>query len=86
MSFELHRATSLAEASALALQFGDAGKFIAGGTDLVIQINRKVRTPAHLIDITRLDAMDRIAVTADAVTIGALTTHNCWVGITIWTG
>ncbi|TXL78157.1 xanthine dehydrogenase family protein subunit M [Vineibacter terrae] len=76
MSFQVHHPQSVADAIALSQQFGDAGRFIAGGTDLVIQINRKRQTPAHLIDLNRLDELAGIAQTPDGFAIGALATHK----------
>jgi carbon-monoxide dehydrogenase medium subunit len=76
MSFDLHHPATIDEASALALRLGDSAHFIAGGTDLVIQINRKARTPAHLISLTRLDPLRGITEDEDGITIGALTTHK----------
>ena len=65
MSFDLHHPTTLAEAIDLARRLAPAARFVAGGTDLVIQINRKKAAPAHLIDISRLPGLAGIAETAD---------------------
>jgi aerobic carbon-monoxide dehydrogenase medium subunit len=41
MSFALHRPETVAEAVAAARHLAPHARFIAGGTDLIIQINRK---------------------------------------------
>ena len=40
VSFEYHEPTSLAEAVELGARFGADGRFLAGGTDLIIQMRR----------------------------------------------
>lgn len=76
MSFELHRPASVAEAIALAAQLGKRARFIAGGTDLVIQMSRGRLAPECLIDVTRLKELDCIVESADSILIGALSTHK----------
>jgi carbon-monoxide dehydrogenase medium subunit len=76
MSFDVHRPSSLAQAVALAQKFGDAARFIAGGTDLMIQIGRRKLAPDHVIDLSALRALVGIAETPDGFSIGALTTHK----------
>ncbi len=76
MSFALHRPASLAEAVALGGQYGEAARFLAGGTDLVIQMNRKRLAPNHIIDLSGLSALRGIKETPEGFIIGALTTHK----------
>jgi len=77
MSFELHRPTNIAEALGLATRLGAAARFIAGGTDLVVQINRGRATPQHVIDISHLSDLSRdIRQTADGFSLGALTHYR----------
>jgi aerobic carbon-monoxide dehydrogenase medium subunit len=75
MSFELHHPASVEEAIGLATRM-QAARFIAGGTDLVIQMNRKKVAPAHLIDISRLPGLTGLRETAQEFTLGALTTYR----------
>jgi carbon-monoxide dehydrogenase medium subunit len=75
MSFALHRPTSLADALALAARHGAAARFLAGGTDLVIQIRRGRLAPAHVIDLSAVPGLAGIAGTPEGgLRIGALTT------------
>jgi carbon-monoxide dehydrogenase medium subunit len=75
MAFEFHAPNSLDAAIALARQHGEAARFIAGGTDLIIQIKRKRVAPQHLISLAGL-GLDTIRETATEFVIGATTTHN----------
>ena len=60
----------------LAAQPGQA-RPVAGGTDLLIEIDRGVRSPQTLVDLTRLPGLDQIALGSDGrIRIGALVTHN----------
>ena len=76
MDVDLHHPASVADAVALAARLGESARFVAGGTDLVIQMARGRAAPAHLIDITRLPGLDGIVDGGDAIVIGALTTHK----------
>ena len=75
MVFEFHAPQSIDAAIALARQHGDAARFIAGGTDLVIQIKRKRLEPQHLISLAGL-GLDTIRETDSEFVIGATATHN----------
>ena len=76
MDVDLHHPASVADAVALAARLGESARFVAGGTDLVIQMARGRAAPAHLIDITRLPGLEGIVAGGDAIVIGALTTHK----------
>lgn len=69
----MHIAESVAHAIALARTHGADAKFIAGGTDLIIQINRGRQQPRHVIDISRL-GLAGIETGPGLCSIGALTT------------
>jgi carbon-monoxide dehydrogenase medium subunit len=75
VSLEYHEPTSLAEAVDLGARFGDEGRFLAGGTDLVIQMRRGKVAPRHLVSLHRVPGLDTIAVNGD-VGLGALVTHR----------
>jgi CO/xanthine dehydrogenase FAD-binding subunit len=75
VSFEYHDPTSLAEAVELGARFGGEGRFLAGGTDLIIQMRRGRLAPRHVIDLRRVPGLDRIEANGD-VRLGALATHR----------
>lgn len=69
--------TTLDEALDLLATHGSNARVVAGGTDLLLEIDRGLRRPQALIDITRLPGLDQIALDADGrIQIGALVTHN----------
>ncbi|MBN9076765.1 MAG: hypothetical protein BGN87_15010 [Rhizobiales bacterium 65-79] len=76
MAFRIHRPETVDEASRLELDLDGDCAFIAGGTDLVVQMSRGQRAPAHLIDISRLPGMSAISEDGSVVEIGALVTHR----------
>jgi aerobic carbon-monoxide dehydrogenase medium subunit len=74
VSFEYHDPSSLVEAVELGDRFGTEGRFLAGGTDLIIQMRRGKLAPRHVIDLQRVPGLDRIEANGD-VRLGALVTH-----------
>ncbi|HEX5500327.1 MAG TPA: FAD binding domain-containing protein, partial [Thermomicrobiales bacterium] len=76
VSFEVHQPESVAEAVRLAGEFGESGRFLAGGTDLIIQINRKRRAPHHLIALGGIGGLSEVEIGDNAITLGALVTHK----------
>jgi len=75
MSFAFHRPPTLEAAIAVAREHGEAARFLAGGTDLIIQINRQRVAPRHLISLSGL-GLDTIAETESEFAIGAMVTHD----------
>jgi aerobic carbon-monoxide dehydrogenase medium subunit len=72
---EIFQPKSLKEASALVKEKGPGGRFLAGGTDLVIAVKEKGLKPKYVVDLKRIPALTGIREDGDgAVTIGALTT------------
>jgi carbon-monoxide dehydrogenase medium subunit len=70
---------SLERALALLDHYGPAARPIAGGTDLLVELDRGVRPGVEvLVDLTRIPGLDRIADEGDgdSVVLGGLVTHN----------
>src|SRR5690606_16167668 len=62
-------------------RFQDRARIIAGGTDLLIELDRKQRQPLEaLIDISRISDLDTVTVEEGLLRIGARATHNQVVG------
>ncbi len=76
MSFELHRPATLEEAISLAARLAPDARFIAGGTDLVIQMSRRRVSASHVIALPQLPELQGVAETVDGYRIGAMTTYR----------
>jgi len=75
VTFEYHEPTSIAEAVATVARFGDDARFLAGGTDLIIQMRRGRVRPRHVISLHRVPGLDAVDIDGD-VCLGALVTHR----------
>ena len=72
---EMYQPTSLQEASRLIKENGPGGRFLAGGTDLVIAMKEKGLLPKYIVDLKRVPGLVGIRENNDdSITIGALTT------------
>ena len=73
--FEIFQPSSLREASAIVKEKGLGGRFLAGGTDLLIAVKEKGLTPGYIVDLKRIAGLSGIREEKDgSVAIGALTT------------
>ena len=73
--FEMYQPTSVQEASLLLKDNGPGGRFLAGGTDLVIAMKEKGLVPKYVVDLKRIPGLAGIHENSDgSITIGALTT------------
>ena len=69
--------STLEDALELLARHGNRARPIAGGTDLLLELDRGVRTDVDvLIDLTRIHGLDRIDLDGDRITLGPLVTHN----------
>ncbi len=71
--FAYHEPTNLAEAVALAARFGAEGRFLAGGTDLLVQLQRGRLRPRHVIALHRVPGLTGIDVNG-GIELGACVT------------
>ena len=74
-AFDYVRATSLAEALDLLRRHGAEAKLLAGGQSLLPALNLRLSAPGILIDISGIEALRGVRVTASVTRIGALTRH-----------
>jgi aerobic carbon-monoxide dehydrogenase medium subunit len=72
---EMYQPMSLREASRLLKDKGPGGRFLAGGTDLVIAIKEKGLNPKYVVDLKKIPGLAGIREKPDgSIGIGALTT------------
>ena len=69
---------SVREALQIISEKGQRARIVAGGTDLILEMERGVRTGIEtLVDITRVPGLDRISLDEDGlIHLGPLVTHN----------
>ncbi len=75
---EYHTPSTLAEALALLADYGAGARVVAGGTDLILEMQQghaPTEPPAALVDVTRIAGLDSIDEQGDCIVIGAAVTH-----------
>ena len=72
-----HCVSNIGEALALLNEGQGAARVVAGGTDLIIEMERGQHPQLKtLIDITRVPGLDAIELDADRIVLGPLASHN----------
>lgn len=74
--FHYVAATSIDHAVAALVAAGGEGKVIAGGQSLMPMVNFRLVRPSVLVDINRIDGLDRIEDMGSRLRIGALVRHR----------
>lgn len=74
-SFDYHRAASVKEALSLLAQYGDDAKLLSGGHSLLPILKLRLAQPRHLVDVTRIPELGRIAEQGGKISIGATVRH-----------
>ncbi len=73
--FEYHAPSTIAEALDQISLYGDKGKVVAGGTDLLVSMKKREAIPEHLINLKEIEALKGITYDeTEGIKIGALTT------------
>ncbi len=70
------RPTSVAEALDALAAHGPSARIVAGGTDVLVELQRGVKPTATLIDVSALRELKDVRQAGGGVTIGGLATHN----------
>jgi carbon-monoxide dehydrogenase medium subunit len=75
-AFRYHAPKTIDEAVAMLAELAPQdGRVLAGGQSLVPTMAFRLARPAHLVDINGIEALERVAVEADKLTIGACVRH-----------
>ena len=72
--FEFHEPASIQEAMELKKKLGTTARLLAGGTDLLVHLKKKVITIDHIISLQRIEDLSKIKEDKDSITIGACVT------------
>jgi xanthine dehydrogenase iron-sulfur cluster and FAD-binding subunit A len=68
--------TTLEEALQLLGEHGANARIVAGGTDVLVELQRRIKPTATLIDVSRLRDLKYVRIEEGTVRLGALATHN----------
>ena len=71
-----HIPGDVAQALRLLAEHGPEARIVAGGTDLILELERGVRRASVLIDVSRLAGLERIVEEDGLIRLGARVTHN----------
>ena len=69
-------ATTVEQVLGLLAEHGQNARVINGGTDLIIEIQRRIRSPKVVIDVSRIRGLDSILLENGVFRLGAGVTHN----------
>lgn len=70
--FDYRRPTTLEEATATLADLGDEAAILAGGQSLIPLLNLRLARPEVVVDINRVEGLDRIDITDTEIRVGAL--------------
>jgi CO/xanthine dehydrogenase FAD-binding subunit len=71
-----HRPATLAEATSLLAHGSGAAKPLGGGTDLGVQVRRRLVAPTDLVSLSGIPELGGLTVSGREVVIGATVTHR----------
>ena len=71
--FTYHRPATLAEACELGRTLEDEVHYLAGGTDLFVDLKQQRKRARHVISLTGLSGLDGITLDGGALRLGAMT-------------
>ena len=69
--FEFHEPGTMKEALELKKRLGSSAKLLAGGTDLLVHLKKKIIKADHIISLQKLETLVRITDHKDSIEIGA---------------
>jgi CO/xanthine dehydrogenase FAD-binding subunit len=72
--FEYHEPTTLEEVCQIMSELGHRAKPLAGGTDLIVNMKKKMISPGHLVSLSLVDDLKKIDTSTGLLKIGACIT------------
>lgn len=72
--FDFHEPKTLEEACQIMAALGKKAKPVAGGTDLIVNMKKKILSPEHLVSISRVEALKHLDIANGQIRIGACVT------------
>ncbi len=76
LEYEYFKPAGLAEALELKSRYGPQGRFLAGGTDLVNDLNDETVEPEAVIDLKGIEKLKRLKMTKAGLALGPLVTFS----------
>ena len=70
------RPATLDEAVEILSAHGERARIVAGATDLLLEMQRKVRNVDVLVDLSAIPGLDKITIDEGTITLGPLVTHR----------
>jgi CO/xanthine dehydrogenase FAD-binding subunit len=78
--FDFHEPKTVEEACQVLSEYGQKARPIAGGTDLMVNMKKKLVCPEHLVSLSRIEALKTLETRKDALKIGACFTVADMIG------
>ena len=69
--FDFHEPKTLKEACQILAEYGPKARIIAGGTDLMVNMKKKILSPEQVVSISRIPELKNLDTSGDSIRIGA---------------
>jgi len=69
--FDFHEPATLKEACQILAEYGTKARLIAGGTDLMVNMKKKILSPKQVVSISRIPELKKLDASGDIIRIGA---------------
>ena len=69
--FDFHEPETVEQACQAMVELGPEAKLLAGGTDLIVNMKKKILSPTHLVSLSRIDYLKEMDSSDAGVRIGA---------------
>lgn len=69
--FDFNEPATIEEACQIMSELGKEAKPLAGGTDLIVNMKKKILSPAHLVSLSRMEDLRQMVLSNGGIRIGA---------------